>query len=100
MNWWVYCFSTLDELLLSAMKSMHGLLNNWWVVLILCATLGLSPYQPEPHLVDRFRWAYYGGEGMHLLDYIDLLMHASPFVLLLRLVVLIVYAKLVPQKQA
>jgi len=75
------------------MKSMHGFLNNWWVVLILCLTFGLAPYKPEPHLVDRFRWAYYGGNGMHLLDYLDLLLHASPFALLLRLMVLGVWKK-------
>jgi hypothetical protein len=82
------------------MKSMHGLFNNWWVVLILCVTLGLSPYLPEPHLVNRFQWAYYGGKGMHLLDYLDLLLHASPFFLLLRLVFLFIYNKLVPPKSS
>jgi hypothetical protein len=72
---------------------MQGLLNNWWVVLVLCVTFGLAPYLPEPHLIDRFRWAYYGGDGMRVLDYLDLLTHATPFILLLRLIVLFIWQK-------
>ncbi len=32
------------------------LLNNWKLVLLLCLTLGLAPYFPEPHLWGKLKW--------------------------------------------
>lgn len=62
-----------------------NIFNNWPVVIVLTLVLGFAPFYPEPHIVEQFRWAYYGGKGMRLIDYIDLAMHALPFVLFIRL---------------
>ncbi|GJM33200.1 MAG: hypothetical protein DHS20C18_22010 [Saprospiraceae bacterium] len=61
-------------------------LNNWTFVIILCATLGLAPFFPEPHLWGKIKWISGGAVGMQLLDWGDFVMHAIPWVLLLRLV--------------
>ena len=82
------------------MGTLKGMFNNWAVVLVLCATLGFAPYFPEPHLFNRYRWWYYGGAGMMPVDYMDLLMHASPFFMLLRLMVLAVWKYFTQKKSA
>lgn len=53
---------------------------------LLCATLGLAPYTPEPHIVGKLRWLLGGGEGMTSTDWFDLAMHGLPFVWLLAVV--------------
>ena len=45
-------------------------------------TLGLAPFVPEPHLVEKFRMLA-AGELARPLDIFDLLMHAAPWLLLL-----------------
>ncbi len=60
--------------------------TNFKVALILtvamCLTLGLAPFNPEPHLVGKIRWLLGGGVGMTLLDYLDLLLHGLPWLAL------------------
>lgn len=63
------------------------LLNNWKFVLLLCLTLGLAPYYPEPHIWGKLKWLRGGGAGMQLLDWFDLLLHGFPWVLLARLLI-------------
>ncbi|MEM6344035.1 MAG: hypothetical protein AAF927_09145 [Bacteroidota bacterium] len=70
------------------MKSLKELINQWPLVLIGCATLGLAPFSPEPHLWGKLRWVWGGAEGMQLIDYGDLLLHALPWLLLIRLIIL------------
>lgn len=55
---------------------------SWLVVGILCVFLGLSPFVPEPHLVEKLRML---GQGRltEPLDIFDLLMHGAPFLLAL-----------------
>ena len=65
-----------------------NLINDWKLVGLLCLTLGLAPFSPEPHLLGKIRWIAGGAEGMGLMDWWDSLMHGFPFVLLLRLVIL------------
>lgn len=62
--------------------------DSFFMVGFLCATLGLAPFIPEPHIVGKLRWVLGGANGMQLLDYFDLLMHGAPWLLLLRLLVL------------
>lgn len=50
---------------------------------LMCLTLGLAPFTPEPHLLGKLRWVAGGGVGMTAMDVGDLLMHGAPFVLLL-----------------
>jgi hypothetical protein len=63
-------------------------INNWLLVLLACLTLGLAPYTPEPHIVGKLRWALGGAAGMQWIDWGDLLFHAIPWLLLIRLIVL------------
>jgi hypothetical protein len=51
--------------------------------LLASLTLGLAPFVPEPHLVGKIRWVAGGAVGMQPMDWLDLAMHAAPFVWLL-----------------
>ena len=53
----------------------------WLLVIALCLTLGLAPFQPEPHLVEKLRMLF-NGTLVEALDIFDLLLHAFPWVLL------------------
>ena len=63
-----------------------NLFNDWRVVILLCLTLGLAPYIPEPHLWGKINWVAGGAVGMALLDWLDLAFHSLPFLLLIRLI--------------
>jgi hypothetical protein len=52
------------------------------VPIVLCFTLGLAPYVPEPHIVGKVRWVLGGANGMQPMDYFDLLLHGFPWVFL------------------
>ena len=47
---------------------------------IACATLGLAPFAPEPHVWGKLRWAFGGAAGMGPVDWFDLVMHLSPWI--------------------
>ncbi|MCF8272383.1 MAG: hypothetical protein K9I95_00975 [Flavobacteriaceae bacterium] len=61
--------------------------NNWKIIVILCLTLGLAPYFPEPHIVGKIRWIAGGGNGMKIMDWFDTILHGFPFVLLIIFIV-------------
>ena len=56
-------------------------------VLLLCLALGLAPFFPEPHLVGKLRWVAGGAVGMAPMDWFDLILHGSPFVVLVGMAV-------------
>ena len=58
------------------------------MVLVGCCTLGLAPFVPEPHVWGKIQWIIGGADGMQIMDYLDFLMHGTPWVLLIRLGVL------------
>lgn len=62
-----------------------GLFNNWGTVIILCASLGLAPFVPEPHIWGKLKWVAGGAVGMKLMDWGDLVFHGLPWVLAIRL---------------
>lgn len=62
--------------------------NNWRLVILLCLTLGLAPFFPEPHFFGKIKWILGGAEGMALIDWFDTLLHGFPFVLLIRLLII------------
>ena len=64
------------------------LLNNWGLIALLCVVLGLAPFYPEPHLWGKIKWVMGGAVGMTLMDWLDLIWHGFPFILLIRLVFL------------
>ncbi len=51
------------------------------LVLIAALTLGLAPFVPEPHLVEKLRMLSQGTLTRPI-DIFDLVMHATPVVLL------------------
>ncbi|MDC7995390.1 hypothetical protein [Altibacter sp. HG106] len=63
------------------------LFNNVRLVVLLCLTLGLAPFFPEPHLWGKLKWIAGGAAGMQAMDYFDLLLHGLPFLLLIRIVI-------------
>ncbi|MDH4247033.1 MAG: hypothetical protein OEW39_04380 [Deltaproteobacteria bacterium] len=51
------------------------------VLILLCLTLGLAPFVPQPHIVEKLRMLF-SGELTRPIDIFDLLFHAWPFALL------------------
>jgi hypothetical protein len=51
--------------------------------LIACLTLGLAPFSPEPHVWEKIQWVFSGAQGMKLIDWFDLVMHGTPWAMLL-----------------
>ncbi len=62
--------------------------NNLFFVVLLCVTLGLAPYIPEPHVYGKIKWILGGANGMQMMDYFDFLMHGFPWFLLIRIIIL------------
>lgn len=56
--------------------------TNIPIAIILCLSLGLAPFFPEPHIVGKIKWLMGGGEGMGPMDYFDILLHGAPWVYL------------------
>ena len=54
--------------------------------LFVSLTLGLAPFSPEPHVVGKLRWVLGGAAGMSVVDWLDLLLHLTPWLLLLHAV--------------
>ncbi|MCB0397907.1 MAG: hypothetical protein KDD36_14745 [Flavobacteriales bacterium] len=50
----------------------------------MCLTLGLAPFVPEPHIWGKIRWIAGGAVGMQFIDWFDVVLHGTPWILLLR----------------
>ena len=61
-------------------------LMSYPVLILLCLTLGLAPFRPEPHIVEKLRMLF-SGTLTRPMDIFDLLLHSAPFALLLYKVV-------------
>jgi len=57
--------------------------GRYAVLVVLCLTLGLAPFSPEPHVVGKIRWVAGGGHGMRASDIFDLFLHGLPWGLLI-----------------
>jgi hypothetical protein len=64
------------------------ILNNWQLWLIASLTLGLAPFTPEPHIIADLRWVMGGAVGMQAINWFDLFMHGTPFLLLFRALII------------
>jgi len=53
---------------------------SWPVVILLCLTLGLAPFNP-PHVVEKLQMLV-KGRLVRPIDWFDLLLHAAPWLLL------------------
>jgi hypothetical protein len=78
-------FITLSPMMTEqeSMTMMKNLLNHipWWLVIVLSITLGLAPFVPQPHLLEKLQ-ILSRGELNQIVDFFDLLLHASPFAVL------------------
>jgi hypothetical protein len=63
---------------------MRKLLLNlpWSIILVLCATLGLAPFVPEPHIWEKLKMLV-AGELTKPVDIFDFLFHRVPWLLLI-----------------
>jgi hypothetical protein len=62
---------------------MEQFLNKlpWGIIVILCLTLGLAPYKP-PHIVEKITMLAQG-RLVRPIDWFDLVLHGTPWVLLI-----------------
>ena len=51
-------------------------------ILLICATLGLAPFSPLPHVAEKLMMLM-NGELSRLVDVFDLFMHGTPWALLI-----------------
>jgi len=54
---------------------------SWPVIAILLATLGLAPFSPQPHVLEKLAMLFTGTLSRPI-DIFDLLLHGTPWVLL------------------
>lgn len=54
--------------------------KKWPMFLLASLTLGLAPFTPEPHIVEKLSWLL-EGHAFKPIDYFDILLHGSPWVL-------------------
>ena len=52
------------------------------LLIVLCLTLGLAPFTPEPHLSEKLKMLA-SGELNKPIDIFDLLLHGTPWLLLI-----------------
>jgi hypothetical protein len=76
------------QTLLKKYDKLKELLDNWKILILLCLSLGLAPFFPEPHIWGKLNWIIGGAVGMKPMDWFDVLLHGFPFVLLIRLIIL------------
>ena len=63
-------------------KTMRTLVSkiNWPILIVACATIGLAPLFPEPHVWEKLRMLVQGNLT-RAIDWFDLVMHGTPWVL-------------------
>lgn len=66
----------------------QALVTNWKTVGLLCLTLGLAPFTPEPHFWGKLKWVFGGANGMQVMDWFDFLFHGTPWFLALFILVI------------
>ena len=60
-----------------------SIFSNPILWLVLSLTLGLAPFTPEPHVWEKIKWVAAGAQGMAPIDWFDLVLHGTPWVLLI-----------------
>ena len=73
---------------------MHKLFDrmNLPILIVACLTLGLAPFMPEPHLWEKLKMLT-SGELTKPVDIFDLLLHGTPWILLIIKLVLLATKK-------
>jgi len=52
------------------------------LIAIACLTVGLAPFNPEPHIWGKLKWIWGGANNMQIKDWLDFILHGSPWFLL------------------
>jgi hypothetical protein len=76
---------------------IQKLQKNWNLFLLASLTLGLAPFNP-PHIWGKIQWilggnAFSGENVMQPMDWFDVFLHGSPWLLLLISSILVVISK-------
>lgn len=66
------------------MKILNSM--SYTILVMLCLTLGLAPFVPEPHIWEKLKMLA-NGELTAAIDWFDLMMHGTPWLLLLAKVI-------------
>lgn len=53
------------------------------ILILLCLTLGLAPFTPEPHIWGKIKWIMGGAVGMAAIDWFDFVLHGLPWALII-----------------
>jgi len=53
---------------------------SWPIIAVLCLTLGLAPYVPEPHIWQKLNMLL-AGKLTQMVDVFDLVLHSTPWML-------------------
>ena len=61
---------------------------NLPILIVVCLTLGLAPFMPEPHLWEKLKMLA-SSELTSPIDIFDLLLHGTPWILLIIKLVLL-----------
>ncbi|PWG04747.1 hypothetical protein DIS07_12305 [Polaribacter aquimarinus] len=66
---------------------MKNMKNNWKLFLVASLTLGLAPFNP-PHILGKIQWvlggnAFSGENAMQTQDWFDVVLHGTPWLLLI-----------------
>ena len=69
------------------------LINDWKILILLCLTIGLAPFYPEPHIWGKIKWIAGGANGLKIIDWFDVVLHGFPYVLLSRKVLISLFNK-------
>jgi hypothetical protein len=62
------------------------------LLVVVCLTLGLAPFTPEPHLLEKLRMLT-EGQLVKPIDIFDLVLHGTPWILLVLKLYLLVTDK-------
>jgi uncharacterized membrane protein len=73
---------------------MHKLFDRMTlpILIVVCLTLGLAPFMPEPHLWEKLKMLT-SSEFTKPVDIFDLLLHGTPWILLIIKLVLLATKK-------
>lgn len=77
---------------------MKKAIDDWKFLVLACLTLGLAPFAPQPHLISKLIWLRDGAKGQDWLDWADLIVHALPWMLLSRWLLLVFFRYLRKEK--
>ncbi|MCK4743951.1 MAG: RND transporter [Sulfuriflexus sp.] len=53
----------------------------WFMIIVFAVTIGLAPFAPEPHVIEKLKMLSAGNLARPI-DIFDLLMHSSPWILI------------------